>query len=128
MENPYLKQKNKPVDSKGPLIMRVPTYEFKDSVDMETSLLPNEFCMALIPNTSPTGFEKHAALVLKDAEGRVYSTGLMQHNGILQDTKENQEALHALQEQKTSDEPKEQETNPNEEARGYDFGETTPSN
>ena len=111
MENPYLtKDKNKANGSKVPVmpLMRIPTYEFKDNLQMENDLMRFELCVALKPNPRTKGFEKDAAIVYKDGEGNVYSVGLMQHNGVLKDTVENQETLKNIQAQSV---------------RGHDWGE-----
>jgi hypothetical protein len=93
--NPYIR-KRKTQKEKGPIIARLPHHYFKDGGEMERELLPYEACIAHMKNSRPEGFEEHVALVCKDGDGKVYSLGMVQHHGLLKDTKENQDAIKNL--------------------------------
>lgn len=90
MTNPYIKS---PKSKKEPLIIRFPIHDFESGAHMEQELIPYEACMARIPNLTQEGFTHHVALVYKDGNGNVYSTAMMQHNGMLKETQENYNAI-----------------------------------
>ncbi len=89
MNNPY----KKVTPGKVPVIMRVPMFDFSSNTGMEEELENKELCIARIPNTIELGFTHHVALVYKDDKGDVYSISMVQHNGVLKDTKENRDAI-----------------------------------
>ena len=102
-KNPYLK---KPVTTSQPILSRVPIHDFPDPYTMERDMLPFELVVARIPNTKPTGFTHHVALVYKDDMDRVYSLQLLQHHGELKETPENKEFLQKIEGEKQHDTPK----------------------
>lgn len=81
--------KSKP--TKEPMILRIPLHNFTDAKNMEDALLPFEACFARIPNIKQEGFKEHVAFVYKDGDGKVYSTAMVQHHGVLKDTPENRD-------------------------------------
>lgn len=100
--NPYIK-KRKTQDSKNIIFARIAQHYFKDGKEMEEQLYPNEMCLGMIPNTSQKGNEFHAALVIKDGDGKVYSFSLVQHHAILKDTPENRKFLQETKEEENAD-------------------------
>ena len=81
--NPYLAKKPQ---IEAPLVLKVPMYDFKNAVQVETDLMEEELCIARIPNTtSETGYINHTALVYKDKNGDVYSVVMVQHHGELKE-------------------------------------------
>lgn len=56
-------------------------YDFKDPQSVENDLMPEELCIAKIPNTDPTGYTHHVALTYKSIDGDVMSLTMAQHHG-----------------------------------------------
>lgn len=82
--NPYFNKKKGGVET--PLMLKVPLYDFNNNVQVETDLLPEELCIARIPNTtSKTGYTHHVAIVYKDSIGDIYSIPMVQHHGELKE-------------------------------------------
>lgn len=77
-ENPYLKKKSQ---SLAPLIFRVPMHDFESGEQVDADLLPEEMCVARIPNSQDLGYTHHVALVYKSLDGEVFSMTLAQHDG-----------------------------------------------
>lgn len=82
--NPYLRDRNR-LNTGSPLLLKAPLYDFDSAEKAESELLPEELCIARIPNTKPHGFTHHVALLYKDEYGDVYSVGMAQHNGEIKD-------------------------------------------
>lgn len=91
-KNPYQSEPAK-IKGAGPILAKLPMFEFKDIHELEQQLLRGEVCIAKIENPRPAGFLYDVALVYKDEEDRVYSLQLMQHHGELKDTQENREIM-----------------------------------
>jgi len=79
-KNPYNKKK---LESKAPMILRVPMHDFDSPEQVDTELLPEELCIARMPNSKPLGYVDHVALVYKSLEGEVFSLTMAQHHGEL---------------------------------------------
>lgn len=82
MQNPY-KQIKQGVNA--PLILSVAMHDFLDAAAVESELVPEELCIARIPNTQPIGYIHHVALVYKNLEGEVFSLTMAQHHATLKD-------------------------------------------
>lgn len=88
MNNPY---KSTPKGLTKPLVSTMAMHDFSSGGAMEEELMPNEICVARIPNLLPTGFTHNVALVYKDDDSNVYSAAMLPHHGVLKNTEENRD-------------------------------------